>query len=98
VREFLLEAFQVAGIEVKSNGKSGAEEKFTNQATGKIIVEIDPKYYRPAEVDLLLGDPSKAKRELGWEPKIKFKELVRLMYESDLEREKDKDRTYKKYF
>jgi GDPmannose 4,6-dehydratase len=98
VREFLLEAFQVAGIEVKSNGKSGAEEKFTNQTTGKIIVEIDPKYYRPAEVDLLLGDPSKAKRELGWEPKIKFKELVRLMYESDLGRERDKERLYKKYF
>ena len=98
VREFLLEAFQVAGIEVESNGKSGAEEKFTNQTTGKIIVEIDPKYYRPAEVDLLLGDPSKAKRELGWEPKIKFKELVRLMYESDLERERDKERLYKKYF
>jgi GDPmannose 4,6-dehydratase len=50
-------------------------------------VEIDPKYYRPAEVDLLLGDASKAKRQLGWEPKVKFKELVKIMVEAELANE-----------
>ena len=47
-------------------------------------VEIDPRYYRPAEVDLLIGDPTKARTELGWEPKVKFQELVRMMVEADL--------------
>lgn len=98
VREFLLETFKVAGIEAESNGKHGAEEKFISKQTGQVVVEIDPKYYRPAEVDVLLGDPSKAKKELGWEPKIKFKELVRMMYESDYERERDREQLYKKYF
>lgn len=98
VREFLMEAFRVAGIDVKSNGKKGVQEKFIDKKTGKVIVEIDPKYYRPAEVDILLGDPSKAKRELKWEPKVKFKELVEMMYKEDLEREKNKEKTYKRYF
>ena len=53
--------------------------------SGKLLVEIDEKYFRPAEVDFLLGDPSKAKAKLGWEPKIKFKELVKMMVEADLE-------------
>ena len=50
-------------------------------------VKIDPRYYRPTEVDLLMGDPSKAKQKLGWQPKTSFKELVRIMVQSDLERE-----------
>jgi GDPmannose 4,6-dehydratase len=98
VREFLLETFKAAGLNVKSNGKKGAQEKFINVATGKVVVEIDPKYYRPAEVDVLLGDPSKAKKVLKWEPKVKFKELVKMMYEEDLEREEKRERLYKKYF
>ena len=98
VREFLMEAFKVAGIKVKSNGKKGVREKFIDTKTGKVIVEIDSKYYRPAEVDILLGDPSKAKRELKWEPKIKFKELVEMMYKEDLERERNKEKMYKQYF
>ena len=53
---------------------------------GKLLVRIDPSYFRPSEVDLLLGDPSKARIELGWEPKVTFAELVRLMADSDLER------------
>jgi len=93
-----MESFKVAGIEAESNGKKGAEEKFIDKKTGKIIVEIDPKYYRPTEVDVLLGDPTKARQELGWQPKIKFKELVKMMYESDYEREMSKERMYKKYF
>ena len=98
VREFLMEIFKQAGVEAESNGKKGVEEKFIDIKTGKIIVEIDPKYFRPAEVDVLLGDPSKAKLNLGWEPKIKFNELVKMMYESDFEREKTGNKSYKKYF
>jgi len=98
VREFLVETFKIAGMDIESNGKTGSEEKFIDKKNGKIIVEIDPKYYRPAEVDMLLGEPSKAKMELGWEPKIKFKELVKMMYESDLEREKNNNYLYVKYF
>jgi len=98
VREFLMETFKTAGLEVESNGKQGAEEKFINKKTGKIIVEIDPKYYRPAEVDCLLGDSSKAKKILKWEPKIKFNDLVKMMYDADFEREKNKEKLYKKYF
>jgi len=98
VREFLMETLSLAGLEVESNGKFGVEEKIINKQTGEAIVEIDPNYFRPAEVDILLGDASKAKNELGWEPKIKFKELVKMMYESDFEREKTGVKLYKKYF
>ena len=69
IREFLTEAFSLAGI---SNWKK--------------YVGIDPIYYRPTEVDLLVGDPSKAKEKLGWEPEVKFKELVRIMLEADCKR------------
>ena len=53
--------------------------------TGRVIVDIDPQYYRPAEVDVLVGDARKAKRKLGWEPRIKFEQLVELMMKADLE-------------
>ena len=86
VREFLEIAFKEAGIEIKSNGKSGVDEEYFRVDNGKVIVKIDPKYYRPAEVDLLLGDSLKAKKILNWEPKIKFNELVKLMVKSDLEK------------
>lgn len=98
VREFLMETLKLAGLNAASNGKGGVEEKIINQNNGKILVEIDSRYFRPAEVDILLGDPSKAKEKLGWEPKIKFKDLAKMMYEADLEREKNKERLYKKYF
>ncbi len=61
------------------------DEKGLDKKTGEIIIEIDPKYFRPAEVDLLIGDCSKAKEKLGWEPQTKFKELVRIMVEADME-------------
>ncbi|MFH1840202.1 MAG: GDP-mannose 4,6-dehydratase [Nanoarchaeota archaeon] len=83
VREFLEEAFKIVGIEIESNGKLGIEEEYLRKDTGKVIVRIDSKYYRPTEVDFLLGDASKAKEKLNWEPKIKFKELVRDMIEKD---------------
>ena len=84
VREFLEEAFKLVGITIKSNGKKGPEEEYINVENGKTIVKIDKKYFRPAEVDILLGDPTKAKKKLGWSPKITFKELIKEMVEYDM--------------
>jgi len=83
IREFVEEAFKVVGIEIKWGGE-GLDEKGIDSATGRVLVEIDPRHFRPLEVEFLLGDASKAKEDFGWEPKIKFKELVRLMVESDM--------------
>jgi GDPmannose 4,6-dehydratase len=83
VREFIEQAFGHVGIEVAWEGE-GVKETGKNKATGDVIVRMDPRYYRPAEVDQLLGDPSKAKKQLGWEPKVKFAELVKIMTEGDL--------------
>ena len=84
VREFLEETFKLAGIEVESNGKEGVDEEYIRKDTGEVVVKIDPRFFRPSEVDCLLGDPSKAKEELGWSPRISFKELVKEMFEYDL--------------
>lgn len=84
VREFCEKAFAVAGIDLRWEGH-GIEEKGIDTATGRILVEVDPKYFRPSEVETLLGDPSKARRLLGWDPsKTSFDALVRLMVESDM--------------
>jgi len=84
VREFATLAFKNAGIELKWEG-SGVEEKGIDTKTGNVLVEVDPKYFRPAEVEQLLGDPTKAKTILGWNPKkTSFEELVRIMVESDI--------------
>lgn len=86
VREFATLAFQYAGMELRWEGE-GVNEKGIDVKTGKILVEVDPKYFRPAEVEQLLGDPTKAKTLLGWNPtKTPFKELVKLMVEHDLKR------------
>lgn len=82
VREFIEEACSHIEIDIKWEGK-GVEEVGIDVNSGKVIVRVNPKYYRPTEVELLIGDPSKAKKLLGWEPKIKFKELVKLMITSD---------------
>lgn len=82
VREFVEEAGNVLGMQIVWKGK-GLKEKGVDKKSGKTIIEIDSKYFRPAEVDILQGDYSKAKKKLGWKPKISFKELVRLMTESD---------------
>jgi len=84
VRDFITMAFKEAGISLKWEGK-GIAEKGIDQKDGKVLVEIDPRYFRPAEVDLLIGDPSKAKEKLGWEPKIKLPELVKMMMIHDVE-------------
>jgi len=82
VREFVEEAAPYFDFEIEWQG-SGMEEKGIDKKTGKTIIEIDEKYFRPAEVDLLLGDASKAKEKLNWEPKTKFKELVKIMCETE---------------
>jgi GDPmannose 4,6-dehydratase len=79
VREFLEEAMKRIGINAKSNGLKGLKEEYIDIRTGKPIVKIDKKYFRPAEVDTLLGDATKAKDQLRWEPKIKFEKLVEEM-------------------
>ena len=84
VREFVESAFACAGINLRWEGE-GVEEKGIDTATGKVLVEVSPEFFRPAEVDLLLGDPTKAKEVLGWNPrKTSFEELVRRMVEHDL--------------
>ncbi|KKM15812.1 hypothetical protein LCGC14_1692300, partial [marine sediment metagenome] len=83
IREFVEEAFKIIGINIKWVGK-GIEEKGID-SNERVLVEIDQRYYRPTEVNLLVGNASKAKRELGWEAKTKFKELVKLMMEADLQ-------------
>jgi GDPmannose 4,6-dehydratase len=82
VREFVEAACQHLGIEVKWRGEGENEKGF--DASGKCIVAVDPRYFRPTEVETLLGDPSKAKRLLGWTPKVTFKELVSEMVHEDL--------------
>ena len=89
VREFVEECMKILKIDFKWRGR-GAKEEGIDKKTGKAFIKIDPKYYRPAEVDLLLGDPSKAKEKLGWKSKITFKELVKIMLEADLEKEEVK--------
>ncbi|AKB76142.1 GDP-mannose 4,6-dehydratase [Methanosarcina lacustris Z-7289] len=84
VREFTELTFKELGIDVIWQGK-GVEEVGIDATTGEIIVEIDPGYYRPTEVELLIGDPSKAREKLGWEPKVKMEELVKIMIKSDEE-------------
>lgn len=83
VRDFVRLAFRAAGIELAFSG-TGVEETAVDTATGRTLVRVNPKFYRPAEVDLLLGDPAKAKRELGWEPKTSLEELCRMMVQADL--------------
>lgn len=83
VREFTEEACRLIGIDLKWEG-SGLEERGIDSKTGKVIVEIDPVYFRPSEVEFLQGDYSKAKKVLGWEPKVKFKELVKIMMDDDI--------------
>ncbi len=89
VREFVEEAARVLGIEIEWRGV-GIDEKGIDKKTGNIIIEIDPNYFRPAEVDILIGDASNAKKKLGWVPKTKFKDLVTMMTEADFEMEKKK--------
>jgi len=92
VREFATLAFKHAGIEIEWQGE-GLNEKGIDKATGRVLIEVDPKYFRPAEVDQLLGDPTKAKTLLGWNPtKTSFEELVRIMVEADMKKVEREDK------
>ena len=85
VREFCEHAFREAGIELEFRGE-GMEETGINRATGEVVIEVSPEFYRPTDVVNLWGDPSKAKKELGWNPtKTSFEELVKLMVRHDME-------------
>ena len=83
VRDFAQMAFGHAGLEIEFQGE-GVEEKGIDPSSGTVLVEVSPNYFRPAEVDVLMGDYSKAKDVLGWEPKTRVEELCRIMVESDL--------------
>ena len=84
IRDFCRMAFKELGIELEFQGE-GINEKGIDKTTGKVLVEVDPRYFRPAEVDLLLGDSTKARTELGWKPKYDLQMLVKEMVASDLE-------------
>ncbi|WNR43514.1 GDP-mannose 4,6-dehydratase [Paenibacillus roseipurpureus] len=97
VREFVELAFNHVGIEIEWTGQ-GVEEKGTNKATGEVIVDVDPKFFRPTEVDQLLGDPTKARTLLGWNPtKTSFEELVRIMVIADMKKVEKEDRVKKMF-
>jgi GDPmannose 4,6-dehydratase len=92
VREFVESAFGYAGVDIEWKGSGTGEKGVVRSASaaaglksGKTVIEIDPRYFRPTEVDYLLADPSYAKKKLGWEPKITFKELVKIMVDADIE-------------
>jgi len=87
VRDFVDAAAKDLGIAIQWEGE-GVNEKGVNVANGKTVVAVDPHYFRPTEVETLLGDPAKAKEKLGWEPRISFEELVREMVKEDLEEAK----------
>lgn len=84
VREFVELAFAEVGIEIEWKG-TGVDEKGYDKDTGKLLVDVNPKYFRPAEVELLWGDSTKAEKELGWERKVSFKELVSIMVDADMQ-------------
>ena len=87
VREFVEESFDVLGEEIEWKGK-GVKEKGILKSSGNVVVEIDARYFRPTEVEYLLGDPTKAKKELGWVPKVTFKDLVSIMVNADYQKQK----------
>ncbi|RKX58587.1 MAG: GDP-mannose 4,6-dehydratase, partial [Thermodesulfobacteriota bacterium] len=88
VREFVEKAAEIAGFTLEWQGE-GINTKGIDTRTGKVIVEVSPEFYRPAEVDLLIGNPKKARKKLGWQPRTSFSRLVEIMMEADLKRVKN---------
>ena len=78
-----MEAFGICGFDIEWQGE-GLEEKGIDRNSGRVLIEVDPKFFRPAEVDVLIGDASKAREKLGWEPRTSYNELVRIMVKNDL--------------
>jgi GDPmannose 4,6-dehydratase len=85
VRDFVRMAFKAVDIEIDFRG-TGVDEQGVDAKSGKTLVRVNPRFYRPAEVDLLIGNPAKAKAKLGWEPRTTLEELCRMMVEADLRR------------
>jgi GDPmannose 4,6-dehydratase len=83
VRDFITMAFKEAGIDLRWEGR-GVDEKGIDQKSGNVLVKLDPRYFRPTEVELLIGDPSKAISKLGWKPKVQLPELVNMMVQADI--------------
>ena len=90
VRKFVSMAFKAAGMDIAWRGEGLQEEGYSPE-NGKILVKVNPKFYRPAEVDLLIGNPGKAKEKLGWQARVGLEELCRMMVEADVERVKKED-------
>lgn len=84
VRDFVVAAFSHAGMELRFEGE-GVDGRGIDVATGRVIVEVDPRYFRPTEVELLIGDATKAREKLGWEPRVQLPELTAMMVDADLE-------------
>jgi len=84
VREFCDEAFKEVGISLEWKG-SGIDEKGIDRDTGKVVIEVDPRYFRPTDVEILIGDATKAREKLGWTPRVTFHELVRIMARADFQ-------------
>ena len=89
VREFCTLSFRAAGYEVEWKG-NGLEEKGYDNKTGKLLISVNEKWYRPAEVELLIGNPEKAKRKLNWEPEVNFEALVNMMVDNDMRQIRNK--------
>jgi GDPmannose 4,6-dehydratase len=85
VRDFVRMAFKGAGIDVDFRGQAEGETA-VDVATGKTVMRVNPRFYRPAEVDLLIGNPARAKAKLGWEPKTTLEQLCQMMVEADMRR------------
>lgn len=85
IREFVENAFQAIGVDIVWNG-ADVNEKGVDRKRGNVLIEVSPEFFRPAEVDALIGNPKKAMEKLGWKPKTKFQDLVRIMVEADLNR------------
>jgi GDPmannose 4,6-dehydratase len=85
IREFAQHAFSRIGVGIEWRGK-GVDEKGVDSSTGRVLIEVDPKFFRPAEVEMLVGDSSRIRSELGWMPRMSFRELVNMMVDADIER------------
>jgi len=88
IREFVEETGKICGFDIEWHGK-GENETGIDKTTKKVLVKVNPVFYRPAEVELLLGNPEKAQRKLGWKPKVSFKELCKMMMTADIKRKKE---------
>ncbi|HIF02738.1 MAG TPA: GDP-mannose 4,6-dehydratase, partial [Nitrospinaceae bacterium] len=83
IRDFVVDAFGSCGFDIEWQGE-GLEEKGVDQKSGRTLVEVNPEFFRPAEVDVLIGDASKAQEKLGWSPSVQYDELVHIMVKEDL--------------